>query len=710
MRISIRIKFFVVLLAFSLGPIFISRGIMGRAAEKMAVDVSDQAREELQEIVSTELEHNAVSLLKILEGGAHAMKLGVRMIALEAGHLLDGRLPDAASRPHYTIDFADPDFAPSDATFAKGYDRQTMSGKTRPIKVSFDNAVFHLPRGVREGDVIGQMQRLQQMLPTFKAVYEDMKTAPYWFNVGLESGAFMTYPGHGNFPMMYDHRSQHWYKLAIQRDECAWDTPVVDPATRTAMAVVSYPIKSENGKFLGSASIDIPVSAMLDESELKSRWKGDIRSFMVMRAPGDEPANDGLLILAQQAYEEGGRRHWMTGIEQEWLVSEDADSFKKLLQSMTEKDSGVAYLPYKGEASVWAFASNPDYSFMLIAPQAVIAKLPDAVADSLSDLFIEMRDVSAIISGVMLIITGFIAWFGSRTITRPLVVMAGAARRLASGDFSARMTTRTGDERDDLIDSFNDMGPKLEELLLISKDLELAQEVQKLLLPRAEPQLSGYDISGGIDYCDQTGGDYYDFINVSCESGCSLAVVLGDVSGHGVPSSLVMASARSQLHSLSQIVMAPEVRIGAINTLLSTDLDGTGRFLTMFYLQLEEGSGAVRWVRAGHDPAIRYTPATDEFGELGGDGLALGVLADFQFEGYEDTLKSGEILTLATDGVWEARGSDGEMFGKQRMLAIIRDNAHKSAEGIRKAIMASVSEYQSNGQEDDIAVVVVKKA
>ena len=142
---------------------------------------------------------------------------------------------------------------------------------------------------------------------------------------------------------------------------------------------------------------------------------------------------------------------------------------------------------------------------------------------------------------------------------------------------------------------------------------------------------------------------------------------------------------------------------------MSNDLDGTGRFLTLFYLQLEERTGLVRWVRAGHDPAIRYMPETGEFGELGGDGLALGVLADFEFQGYEEIIGSGEILTLATDGVWEARNPAGEMFGKKRMLAIIRDNAHKTAEDIRKALMDGVAAYQEHEQEDDIAVVVIKK-
>jgi len=710
MKVSIRIKFFVVLLAFSLGPIFISRGITGRAAEKMANEVSEKSRKELLDIVSAELEYNAVSLLGLVAAKGRTMMIGVRMLAQRAEHFLDWQPPEAGSNPYFSTDFAGRDSAPSDAGYAEGYAKQTMSGKIRPIKVSFGHPAFYLPPSVRGADVAGQIRRLQGMLPSFKQIYGELGDSVSWLHIGLETGVYVTYPGHGNFPMMYDHRSQEWYERIRQASETgAWTTPIVDPSTHMAVATVGYPVRDENGKFIGAASSDMPISAMLHEADLKSRWSGDIRSFMVAREPGDESADDRLLILAQQTSGEAGRRHWMSGIEQEWLASGDSDGFRNLMQAMTEKASGVIHLSYKGKPSVWAFASNPHFSFMLIAPESVVSKLPDEVVGSLTGLFDDMRDVSSVISGVMLIITGLIAWFGSRAITRPLLAMADGARRLADGDFSARMTMRMGDERDALIDSFNEMGPKLEEHLRISKDLELAQEVQKLLLPRTEPQLSGYDISGGIAYCDQTGGDYYDFIEVSCESGRTLGVVLGDVSGHGVPSSLVMATARGQLHSLSKVVMAPEVRIGAINNFLSADLDGTGRFLTMFYLLLEEGFNTIRWVRAGHDPAVRYTPETNEFSELGGEGLALGVLPDFEFQGYEDILESGEILVLATDGVWEARSSTSEMFGKKRMLAIIRENAHKSAEGIQMAIMDGVSAYQGNGQEDDIAVVVIKK-
>lgn len=196
---------------------------------------------------------------------------------------------------------------------------------------------------------------------------------------------------------------------------------------------------------------------------------------------------------------------------------------------------------------------------------------------------------------------------------------------------------------------------------------------------------------------------------MNSRQGKALGVVLGDVSGHGVPAALVMAATRGQLHSLSQVPLEPHARIRTINDLLSEDLDGTGRFITMFYLRLHENSDKVTWVRAGHDPAVWYSPDSDSFDELNGDGIALGVLPEFQYDSYTAKLAVGDVLVLATDGVWEARNAEGEMFGKQRMLAIIRENAHNDAVTIRRAIMGAVRAFHPDGQEDDIAVVVIRK-
>ncbi|WP_229591595.1 SpoIIE family protein phosphatase [Pseudodesulfovibrio sediminis] len=670
--------------------------------------MSEQTRKELLHIVSAELEQNAVSLLLLLERGGQVMTLAVRNLAKETGYALSQEQPEFGVLPYFTIDFADPDYEPPDAEKNIKYFKLSRGGTHRPIKISLDHPTAYIAPGVSQKAVTKDLYMLQRMEEMFRSVYGELPDRPFWLNVGLESGVLMTYPGHGNFPHMYDQRTQDWYKKAFWVDG-SW-VAQVNPITRTTVSTVSYAIRDPKGGFLGAASLDVPVHAMLPEDQLEEQWQGKIKTVMVYRDPDGDADGKGLPILAQQESKTNGRHHWMSGVEQEWLTFDDPVGYEVLLKAMDMQSSGVVELTYKGEDSVCAFASNDVYSFLLIAPKTVVLRLPNDVADTMNSVFAQVRSLSLIVSGVMFLVTGLIAWFGSRAITQPLLSMTRVARKLAGGDFSARIAQKTGDERDDLIESFNEMGPQLEKLMQFQKDMELAKEVQRLLLPHSEPCLAGYDLSGGIAYCDQTGGDYYDFVDALNETGKGLGVVLGDVSGHGVPSALVMAAARGQLHTLANVSLAPHERMQSINEVLSRDLFGTGRFLTMFYLRLRENDPNVKWVRAGHDPAVRFNPATGEFGELKGEGLPLGVMEEYEYQSYETTLADGEVLVVATDGVWEARNKEGQMFGKERMLAIVRENAHKSAETIRLAIMDAVNDYHGGNQEDDIAVVVIKTA
>lgn len=293
--------------------------------------------------------------------------------------------------------------------------------------------------------------------------------------------------------------------------------------------------------------------------------------------------------------------------------------------------------------------------------------------------------------------------------TRPLQVMVEALDRLAGGDFSSRMEFATGDERDILARAFNEMVPQLEDRLRIRKALEVAQEVQQNLLPREIPLLSGFDISAAAIYCDETGGDYFDFF--PCGKDCEyLGVAIGDVSGHGVPAALLMTTARALLRMRSSQPGSIAQVVNRVNRLLTADTYECGRFMTLFYLNIDQKNRSLHWVRAGHEPGILYDPATDTFEELLGPGIALGVDETWQYEENERKgLVSGQIVLLGTDGIWETRRADGEMFGKQRLYGVIRQNAGNTAKSIEKAVLEAIGEFrEESGQEDDITMVVIK--
>jgi sigma-B regulation protein RsbU (phosphoserine phosphatase) len=239
--------------------------------------------------------------------------------------------------------------------------------------------------------------------------------------------------------------------------------------------------------------------------------------------------------------------------------------------------------------------------------------------------------------------------------------------------------------------------------------LNVAQEVQQSLLPQHPPKEMRFDISGGSQYCDETGGDYYDYIELPRLGSDVYAIAVGDVSGHGISSALLMASVRAYLRSrVMQSGSVAEI-ISDVNRLVSADTMETNQFMTLFFLVVEGQTGQLTWVRAGHDPAIVFSPDSDRFGELKGQGIPLGVEQDWQFEESTALIKPGQILVLTTDGIMEAHNQDGDMFGKDRIKEVIRRNAGLDADGIRRAMFTAVEDFRGKApQEDDITLVVSK--
>jgi sigma-B regulation protein RsbU (phosphoserine phosphatase) len=139
-------------------------------------------------------------------------------------------------------------------------------------------------------------------------------------------------------------------------------------------------------------------------------------------------------------------------------------------------------------------------------------------------------------------------------------------------------------------------------------------------------------------------------------------------------------------------------------------VEESGRFMTLFYSEIDSGRRTIRWVRAGHDPAILYDPQTDTFEELKGSGVALGIDPEWIYaENVKENLKDHQILLLCTDGVWEAHNLTGAMFGKDALFQVIRRNSDLPAADLVEAVIAAVKQFQAGVKpEDDITLVAVK--
>lgn len=242
------------------------------------------------------------------------------------------------------------------------------------------------------------------------------------------------------------------------------------------------------------------------------------------------------------------------------------------------------------------------------------------------------------------------------------------------------------------------------------KALSLAGEVQQSLLPKQAPSVKGLDIAGRNVPCEEVGGDYFDYLwNTEIDSN-AVSVVVGDITGHGVDSALLMSSARAFLRMRASQPGTITSIVTDMNRHMTEDVYATGRFMTLFYLSIEKGRKSIQWIRAGHDPALLYDPVLDHFEELKGPGLALGVDQDHSYQiQHKDGLQAGQLIVVGTDGIWEERSRTGEMFGKERFKDVIRENASNSAETILTTVFQKHADFTKGMKtEDDITLVVIK--
>ncbi|WP_147274329.1 SpoIIE family protein phosphatase [Bremerella cremea] len=313
---------------------------------------------------------------------------------------------------------------------------------------------------------------------------------------------------------------------------------------------------------------------------------------------------------------------------------------------------------------------------------------------------------TSLVAVVLAIALGFIA---ASWLVEPLTRIVSSVRRIGQGDLDTRIEMQHAPEYTQLATAINAMAEGLQDRMRMQKSLSLAMEVQRNLLPAESPSFNGLDIAGHSTYCDDTGGDYFDFLDVSGCDQDTAVIVIGDVMGHGVAAALLMATARGILRSRCAVPGSLADFLQHLNDMLVVDTQGE-RFMTMLLVNLSAKKDTLRWASAGHGPPIIYTPEDDSFAECDGGGLPLGLVAGETYSEYwQPGIKAGTILLATTDGLEETMNEQGHQYGKQRLQQLLRDHASQSAEEISQAIRQSLASFRgANSQDDDLTFVVAK--
>jgi sigma-B regulation protein RsbU (phosphoserine phosphatase) len=351
------------------------------------------------------------------------------------------------------------------------------------------------------------------------------------------------------------------------------------------------------------------------------------------------------------------------------------------------------------------FACNiiPLITIFLINHQIILTQSEPARA-------LDLLRSSIFINVIIFLISGsLIAMLVSRNLTLPFGEIIQTLRGVRNGQFDKKVRVTSNDEIGYTGDVINEMTDGLLERERMRQSLGLAKEVQQHLMPAADPRITGLDIAGASIYCEETGGDYYDYLPGSAGQQGKIGVVVGDVSDHGVPSALLMTTARAFLRQRSSQSGNLNQIVSEVNRQLSRDVKESGRFMTLFFCEVDRQNQLVQWVNAGHEPAMIFDQHTEDFQELTGGGLPMGVSETGAYQKFQRNIVPGQIILIGTDGIWESQNQSGEMFGKDRFKEVIRQHANEGAKKILDAVIAAIEDFSREQERaDDITLVVVK--
>ncbi len=498
----------------------------------------------------------------------------------------------------------------------------------------------------------------------------------------------------------YDPRKRPWYKIALEREFAAW-TPIYfwfgetrkDSQTGSGF---TRAIRDSAGKLQGVLVIDVTLGALSDYvKRLPFTKRGyvfivDEQNLLVAASHGAVNSDKGeRLPLAKSDHPVAqSTAAAMTG-------PAAADFTSGVLSSGAIDISGQP-----ARLLVTRFENYPgiNWRIVVVIPEATF--LADAQRAQRNAITLA---AFAVLASVLL------GLYLAGRLAGPILQLIDHVRRVGRGDFTSRVYLTQAREFEELSTELNKMAGSLHQHMEVQQSLRIAREIQQSLLPATDPTVPGLDVAGRSHYCETTGGDYYDFIDVSSIERQKLLIAVGDVVGHGIGAALLMAAARAAVRSHAPYEPQLAELMCKVNQVLSEDRRHK-QFMTMALMVIDPVHRVIRWTNAGHDPGIIYRAATDSFEEIGGGDIPLGIEVGIKYLDYQLAgLADGDVLVIGTDGIWDTRSDAGDWFGKERLRQIIRAHVAKPAAEIANHLEAELTKFrQTRPPVDDVTFVIIR--
>ena len=501
----------------------------------------------------------------------------------------------------------------------------------------------------------------------------------------------------------YDYQSAQWFKDAIARDSAFWSEPFFDGQdAKTPLVAYMHPVHDAQGRLVAIVGADLSLDFMTqilqgqDSILEKESWTitGKLQSYVLSRNgtfithPDHRRIQKGNFFgHVKDADEPGVAEKIVNEIKERKTSTDETTNLVKV----NRKESYVFYSPIT------------DTDWMLVI---TIRKFGLDMFGAAVGIFILLINI------VVLMVTFLVCFLTIKRTAKPLKLLADAADKVAQGKFDTPLPTiKQRDEICQLRDSFENMQHSLTEYIedlktttsekaSIENELKIAHSIQMSMLPKtypAFPNRTDIDIFGEVTPAKAVGGDLYDFF-VRDEK---LFFCIGDVSGKGVPASLVMAVTRT-LFRRSTHMTGPSRIMETMNEAISEGNDNN-MFVTLFIGVLDLQTGHLRYCNAGHNaPFIQGTLLPCD------SNLPIGVMPDWNFTEQETDIAPDSIILLYTDGLTEAENALHEQFGEQRITDIttsFRGSPRELIETMTDTVHLFVGDTE---QSDDLTMLAIK--
>ena len=491
----------------------------------------------------------------------------------------------------------------------------------------------------------------------------------------------------------YDYHYMDWYQVPKLLGKPYWSEPYYDEGgADIIMTTYSYPLFDEEGKLYAIFTADLSLEWF---AEKVNEVKPYPNSFNMMIGRG------GTFLVHQR---------------KDVILNETF--FSKALTEGDDKTLEVGHKMVAGESGMASFEGEGEEYYLFFAPvkatgwSVAVACLYSDVFDSLN----EMSNRIIFFSVVGLLLLAWVCYLTIRKLTVPLTRFAESATEIAQGNFATILPEiHSQDEMNTLHQSFGYMQKSLVDYMdelkrttaskeRIESELRIARDIQMGMVPKVFPPFpdrKDVDLFAMLIPAKEVGGDLYDFFI----AGNKLYFIVGDVSGKGVPASLVMAVTCRLFRTVSAHCQTPAEIVSALNDALA-ESNESNMFCTFFIGILDLGSGYLQYCNAGHNAPVILTASGEvKFMEVE-TNLPLGLFGGFSYMGQECTIEKGTSMFLYTDGVTEAENVEKALYSDERLLQQLELLRKEAPNAMVDGVLVDIESHVAGAdQSDDITIM-----